>query len=88
MRSKTGILAFLASFSVYFIPLVGPHSFSFLGEMFFPWNLPSTFCVRATEKRFTAVICPEYTRTQVLFPGKDLFLYSSAGKTLLVQILR
>ena len=35
MRAKPGSIAFLASFSVYLIPLVGPHASEFLGEMFF-----------------------------------------------------
>src|SRR5258705_11331820 len=35
MRRKSAVLALLASFSVYLIPLVGPHAAPLLGEMFF-----------------------------------------------------
>src|SRR5947207_12249161 len=35
MRRKSGIIALLASFSVYLIPLVDPHAAPLLGEMFF-----------------------------------------------------
>src|SRR5262245_44672054 len=35
MRRKSAIIAFLVSFSVYLIPLIGPHAAPLLGEMFF-----------------------------------------------------
>src|SRR5262245_21798084 len=35
MRRKFAIIALLASFSVYYIPLIGPHASPLLGEMFF-----------------------------------------------------
>jgi hypothetical protein len=34
MRRKSTVVALLASFSVYLIPLVGPHAATLLGEMF------------------------------------------------------
>src|SRR5262245_6658703 len=35
MRRKSATVALLASFSVYLIPLVGPHAAPSIGEMFF-----------------------------------------------------
>jgi hypothetical protein len=35
MQLKSGALAVAASFAVYLIPLVGPHTFAFLGEVLF-----------------------------------------------------
>jgi hypothetical protein len=35
MRSKPAVFAFIASFAVYLIPLIGPHALFFVGETFF-----------------------------------------------------
>ena len=35
MRRASAAIALLASFSVYLIPLIGPHAAPLLGEMFF-----------------------------------------------------
>jgi hypothetical protein len=35
MRKRPATFAFLASFSIYLLPLLGPHGFSFVGDLFF-----------------------------------------------------
>jgi hypothetical protein len=47
----------------------------------------SIYVLRASDgKEVFRRYLPRYTRTQVLFPGKDLFMYSTDGKTLLLRI--
>ena len=49
----------------------------------------SIYVLRVSDgKKVFRRFLPRYTRTQVLFPDKDLFLYSTDGKTLLVRVPR